>query len=234
MALILIQHHCESLQLTSECVGVKASHCLTRRIALIRGTSATVAALTLEPLPSFAAGTPTSEAAETLVASRQALSSLLQNWDKATIDCSVADVSRDLLEQKNKEELLEKAKTFALFDKDAAVMSCKEDNKKVRGFITRLKSLDKEFKACRDLVEEKGGDLDAYFEYVDKYSVAMSAANTASYSMSMDFASVNSQKMDNSKNREEQVLTGGGGAKDATKLSLEQALDNISKAVEML
>jgi hypothetical protein len=46
-----------------------------------------------------------------------ALSSLLENWNKATIDCTYADVPRELLEAKNKEKLLEKASEFALFYK---------------------------------------------------------------------------------------------------------------------
>ena len=77
------------------------------------------AAAAFVPLqPAFAASPiSATDAAETLIASRAALAALLANWEKATIDCSVADVSRELLEQKNKEELLEKAKTFALFDK---------------------------------------------------------------------------------------------------------------------
>ena len=40
----------------------------------------------------------------------EALSSLLENWQKATIDCTYADVPRELLEAKNKEKLLEKVK----------------------------------------------------------------------------------------------------------------------------
>ena len=38
----------------------------------------------------------------------EALTSLLENWEKATIDCTYADVPRELLEAKNKEKLLEK------------------------------------------------------------------------------------------------------------------------------
>ncbi len=65
----------------------------------------------------------------------KALSSLLENWDKATIDCTYADVPRELLETKNKEKLLEKAATSALFDKSASVVSCKKTNRIVRDYI---------------------------------------------------------------------------------------------------
>ena len=52
------------------------------------------------------------------------LEKLLNNWDKATIDCTYADVPRDLLETKNKELLLDKASTFALFDKSVVSSRC--------------------------------------------------------------------------------------------------------------
>ena len=106
------------------------------------------------------------------------------------------------------------AKTFALFNKDAAVLSCKKSNRKVemrslqllswpypnlfhdslrsslvavRKSITRLKRLDSEFKSAKSVVMGKDGDLDAYFELVDTYKSALSAANSASYTTSMDF-----------------------------------------------
>ena len=45
----------------------------------------------------------------------EALDSLLDNWEKATVDCTYADVPRDLLEAKNKEKLLEKV-SITLFN----------------------------------------------------------------------------------------------------------------------
>jgi hypothetical protein len=69
---------------------------------------------------------------QTIVDASETLDKLLSNWDKATIDCTYADVPRELLEQKNKEQLLEKASTFALFDKSTSVVSCKKTNKIVR------------------------------------------------------------------------------------------------------
>lgn len=63
------------------------------------------------------------------------LGSLLDNWEKATVDCIYADIPRELLETKNKEQLLDKASTFALFDKSVSVVSCKKSNKIVRDYI---------------------------------------------------------------------------------------------------
>ena len=93
----------------------------------------------------------------------EVLDSLLDNWEKATVDCTYADVPRELLEAKNKEKLLEKvsineqvlkevsfatfsyqhklssmfmqASEFALFDKSASVVSCKKTNRIVRDYI---------------------------------------------------------------------------------------------------
>ena len=83
------------------------------------------------------AATPTAADDDVYVLSEanKALSSLLENWDKATIDCTYADVPRELLETKNKEKLLEKAATSALFDKSASVVSCKKTNRIVRDYI---------------------------------------------------------------------------------------------------
>jgi len=176
------------------------------------------------------------DASSTIRAARDALSILMANWDKSTIDCSVADVSRDLLEQKNKAELLEKAATFALFDKDGAVMSCKEDNKKVRNFIGKLKNLDRQFASARDIIIDADGDLEEYFSLVDDYSRRMSAANSLSYSAGQDFSAINTSKM----NTEEgdvgkQELAGGKGDNMlAAQSELMNAREDIDKICSML
>lgn len=63
------------------------------------------------------------------------LTALVDNWERATVDCNYADVPRELLEQKNKDLLLEKASTWALFDKSTSVVSCKRTNRLVRDYI---------------------------------------------------------------------------------------------------
>jgi hypothetical protein len=52
------------------------------------------------------------------------------------------------------------------------------------------------------------GDIERYFDLVDTYNNALSAANSASYTASMDFSSLNANKMDTSLNREDQTLSG--------------------------
>ena len=72
---------------------------------------------------------------ENLVEAQETLSTLLTNYKRATVDCTFADVPRELLETKNKELLLEKAATNALFDKSASIETCKTTNRIVRNYL---------------------------------------------------------------------------------------------------
>jgi hypothetical protein len=86
--------------------------------------------------PSFAATTTTTKnPLQRLLEAQDTLDTLLSNWKRATVDCTFADVPRELLETKNKELLLEKASTFALFDKSVSVESCKTTNRIVRDYL---------------------------------------------------------------------------------------------------
>jgi len=140
---------------------------------------------------------PVEEDIEELKESYTALTSLLRNWDKATIDCTYADVPRELLEQKNKAELLEKASTFALFDKSTSVVSCKKNNKIVRDYLGvtgkgPMVGIEKRL-LKRNLVNEVDPDnLDKYFEYSEQFSQLLSKASSLSYMAGVaDFDSVN-------------------------------------------
>ena len=126
-----------------------------------------------------------------------ALSSLIENWERATVDCTYADVPRELLETKNKEKLLEKASEFALFDKSTSVVSCKRTNRVVRDYIGvtgkgPLVSLEKRL-LKKSLVEQVEPDnLDDYFSAVETFSQEMAKANSLSYTAgTADFDSVN-------------------------------------------
>lgn len=126
-----------------------------------------------------------------------ALSSLIDNWERATVDCTYADVPRELLETKNKETLLEKASEFALFDKSTSVVSCKRSNRVVRDYIGvtgkgPLVNLEKRL-LKRSLVEQVDPDnLDDYFSAVETFSQEMAKANSLSYTAgTADFDSVN-------------------------------------------
>jgi len=72
---------------------------------------------------------------ESLVEAQETLDTLLANYKRATIDCTFADVPRELLETKNKALLLEKAATSALLDKSASIETCKTTNRVVRDYL---------------------------------------------------------------------------------------------------
>lgn len=113
-------------------------------------------------------------------------------------------------------------------------MSCKEDNTKVKAFISKLKNLSKEFKAARSIVEDNGGDLDVYIDNVEKYESSMSSALGFASLMNQDYAAINPQKMDTSINKGEQVLTGGNEAAVQTKGQLEDALSAMNQVLRLL
>lgn len=127
----------------------------------------------------------------------EALSSLLDNWTKATVDCTYADVPRELLEAKNKEKLLEKASEFALFDKSTSVVSCKRTNRIVRDYIGATGKgplVGAEKRLLRenvvDLVDPD--KLDEYFSSVESFSQTMSRATSLAFMAGHnDFDSMN-------------------------------------------
>lgn len=101
-----------------------------------------------------------------LLEAQKTLGTLLDNWKRATVDCTFAEVPRELLEQKNKELLLEKASTFALFDKSVSVETCKTTNRIVRDYLGvtgkgPLVGMDKKLKRGMDFLDD-ADDLDAY------------------------------------------------------------------------
>jgi hypothetical protein len=83
---------------------------------------------------------------------------LLSNWQRATVECNYADVPRDLLSADNKQLLLEKASTYALFDKSVSVESCKTTNRLVRDYIGvtgkgPMVGIEKKMRRAMDLVD---------------------------------------------------------------------------------
>ena len=70
-----------------------------------------------------------------LTEAQHTLRTLVENYQRATVDCTFADVPRELLETKNKQLLLEKAATSALFDKSASIETCKTTNRLVRDYL---------------------------------------------------------------------------------------------------
>lgn len=188
-------------------------------LTIITTTATATTAAIYKPSPALAISqsstststSPTNTSAnndiQTIIEAAETLNKLLTNWDKATIDCTYADVPRELLEQKNKEQLLEKASTFALFDKSTSVVSCKKTNKIVRDYIGvtgkgPLVNVDK--KMLKPIVVDRIVnnnnnnnnvdivDLDEYYTQVENFQNAISRASSLSYAAGIaDFDSVN-------------------------------------------
>lgn len=168
----------------------------------------------------------------TLKEATEALSSLLDNWKKATIDCTYADVPRELLEAKNKEQLLEKASEFALFDKSTSVVSCKRNNRLVRDYIGATGKgplVGAEKRLLRPTVVERVDPdaLDDYFTAVESFSQSISRATSLSYtSGTADFDSMN--------NFQEGEENGDGSNLEQAREAIAEANGSLKKALSLL
>jgi hypothetical protein len=162
-----------------------------------------------------------------------ALTVLLENWEKATVECIFADVPRELLEQKNKEQLLEKASVFALFDKSTSVVSCKMTNKVVRDYIGvtgkgPLVNIDKRLlrRSVVDTVDVD--DWEMYYSEVENFQRAISRASTASYAAGVaDFDSMNNFQKGSQKDSGDSNL-------DQAQSAIKEAKQNIASILSLL
>jgi hypothetical protein len=189
-------------QQDSEVPVVSLSSPFSRRTAFLQSSFVLTSLLSC-PTTSHAKSTssqaiPPEEDVSLIQQAASALTSLLDNWDRATIDCTYADVPRELLESKNKEQLLEKASTFALFDKSTSVVSCKKTNKIVRDYIGvtgKGPCVNIEKRMLRRTVVDSfvdPDDLEDYYSQVEVFSQAISRASSLSYAAgSADFDSMN-------------------------------------------
>lgn len=137
---------------------------------------------------------------ESLVEAQETLDTLLANYKRATIDCTFADVPRELLETKNKALLLEKAATSALLDKSASIETCKTTNRVVRDYLGvtgkgPLVGIEKRIKLGLTFVDSDF--LDDYVSELEEFSQAYSKATSLSYTAGIaDLDSVNNFSKD--------------------------------------
>lgn len=163
-----------------------------------------------------------------LIAARETLQKLLENWEKAVIDCTFADVPRELLEQRNKEELLEKASTFALFDKSVSVETCKTTNRVVRDYlgatgIGPVVGLEKQMKRALDRV--KPDNLDDFVVEIERIEQLLSKARSLAYTAGVaDFNSVNNFEKDQT-----QAVLANNSNLEQSRQSIQQIVDGLKK-----
>lgn len=202
------------------------------------------------PTPTFAVEDPRSSIQQ----AQSTLATLLENWQRATVDCTFADVPRDLLEQKNKELLLEKASTYALFDKSVSVETCKTTNRIVRDYLGvtgkgPLVGMDKKLKQameyvdvnylndyftgtfgwiverCVVMIAHSSLSYSLLFSEMEAFSTSMSKAASLSYTAGIaDFDSVNNFSKENFTKKEDSNLEQARRAIVEAKTSLDKML----------
>jgi hypothetical protein len=194
----------------------------------------------VSPKPSLAtdAGVEATNSRESVIAAirlaRKALEALLDNWQESVVDCNYADVPRELLEAKNKEQLLEKASTFALFDKSVSVVTCKTSNKKIRDYLGRtglgpLVGLNKQLKMGLEWIGNPNDDLESYLQATENIQQALSRADTYSYTAGGDYSALNNfDKEDAGK-----ILEQNGNLQQARQ-SIRLAVENLSVVLAIL
>jgi hypothetical protein len=162
-----------------------------------------------------------------------ALQALVDNWSTAVVDCTYADVPRELLETKNKAELLEKAKTSALFDKSASVVSCKTSNRVVREYLGStgkgpLVGLDRALR--RGLDQLDGDEVDEYVQLLEQVQNDLSKADSLSYTAGVtDLSSINNFDQ----GVEDAVLSSNSSLQEA-KGAIQTALSGLKRIVLLL
>lgn len=186
---------------------------LMRRTAAawIGGTTTASPPTTVVAVPSSPAlAAATEDPRDSIRQAQSTLSTLLDNWQRATVDCTFADVPRELLQQKNKELLLEKASTYALFDKSVSVETCKTTNQIVRDYLGvtgkgPLLGMEKKLKLALDNVNVDR--LEDYIAEMESFQYSMNQAASLSYmSATADFDAVNNFAKDDVIRKEDSAL----------------------------
>jgi len=212
---------------------------LLRRDDFLKGLVAVVPATfaigqDAKAAPSKAPGMSVDDEIQMLKDGSETLGSLLDNWERATVDCTYADVPRDLLETKNKELLLEKAKISALFDKSASVVSCRKNPRIVREYIGAtgkgpLVGSGKRFlkRAVADRVDPDL--LDDYYYQVELFEQEMAKASASSYTAGMsDLDSINTFA------KGEEGATGDSASLEQARKAIMEAKAAMDKAITIL
>jgi len=167
------------------------------------------------------------------------LQKLVTNWERAVVDCTYADVPRELLQLKNKELLLEKASTFALFDKSVSVTSCKTVNNRVREYLGRtgigpVAGLENLFKQTTALVVSIDSmdveEIDIILQTMEEIQRELIRADSLSYSARRDFSSMNNFDPEDA----EKVLSDPQSNLALCKAAIEMAVDKLNALLKML
>ncbi|EKX55467.1 hypothetical protein GUITHDRAFT_131661 [Guillardia theta CCMP2712] len=160
---------------------------------------------------------------------------LISKWDDETTQCNYAELSRDLLSSKNKAELLDAAKTNALFDKDNKYMivKCKRNPTVIRSFLGLASSEDPLHRAPSNIAKFRKfvnpDRLDAYIEAEENFARLIASADAMAYGSSFGDFSANNEfkKGERPDKKTEQFLMNA-------KNDIEQARSALAVIVESL
>lgn len=224
---------CDAFQITPSKAPQPPIH--TRRtFNKVISDALTMGIVVAVPLPALAAENYAGDDLTAIMDCAEVLTTLLEKWERATVTCIYADVPRELLEAKNKDELLEKASTFALFDKSASVVSCKRTNRIVRDYIGvtgkgPLVGVEKRMLKSKVVQMLDPDLLDDYFGAVESFSQSISKASSLSYTAGVaDLDSVNNFSKDDID------ITGDKSNLDQTRNAISEAKVSIDKIVNIL
>lgn len=163
---------------------------------------------------------------------------LLKNWERAVVDCTYADVPRELLQQENKELLLEKASTFALFDKSVSVTSCKTVVSTVREYLGHTgvgpvagleTSLKRALRLALEIDRMDTETMDQLVQTVEDVQRELTRADSLSYSARRDFSSMNNFDPEETAN----VLQQEGNLA-LCKAAIQAAVDRLQQLLKLL
>lgn len=170
------------------------------------------------------------------------LNFLLKNWKEKTLFCNFGEFQTDLLTSDNKDKLLKVAAETPFFDYDKSktmIVKCRADPQMVRAYLglmpdnLTLNNIEKLMKKPSTLQLLADPDaVDEYFEQVDKYTIALTSADSLSYQARTDYASTETTLKDDSDGR-----TSGGGKVsflDQSKDSVQKCRDALDRIVTLL
>jgi hypothetical protein len=207
--------------------------CQRRRRILLALASQLAAPIPLRAALAAPSSAPPVSASLQIQESIDALQALVDNWSTAVVDCTYADVPRELLETKNKAEILEKAKTSALFDKSASVVSCKTTNRIVREYLGStgkgpLVGLDRALRKGLDQLD--GDSVDEYVQLLEQVQNDLSKADSLSYTAGVtDLSSINNFDQ----GVEDAVLSSNSSLQEA-RGAIQAALSGLKRIVLLL
>ena len=170
------------------------------------------------------------------------LNYLLKNWKEKTLYCNFGEFQTDLLTPENKEKLLVAAAETGLLDYDKSktmIVKCRRDPQMVRALLgltpdnLNLNGAEKLMKKPSTIQLLADPDtVDEYFEQIEKFSIALTSADSLSYQARTDYASTETTFKDDSESR----VTGGGKLSylDQSKDSVQKVRDALDRIVTLL